>query len=45
MAKQELPIPVTKGAFRLLSKDEQRAVAQLVREGIMVLVDRREAPV
>ena len=41
MAQHEAPIRVTKGAFQLLSREEQRAVAKLVREGLMVLVDQR----
>lgn len=42
MAARETPIAVTKGAFQLLSREEQRVVAKLVREGVMVLVDRRQ---
>ncbi len=41
MAARDPPIRVTKGAFQLLSREEQRAVVKLVREGLMVLVDRR----
>lgn len=42
MAAREAPIRVPKEAVQLLPRDRQQAVAELVREGLMILVDRQK---
>ena len=38
-----LPFELSRSAFRLLSRDEQKVVVRLIRAGRIKLVDRRPA--